>query len=630
MRIVEQTSSWTLRFTSKRSRFSSPVLSPMKGTHAAEYHSKDFEFDDVVRDGKAFDMRMLEAMRSAVDHGTKDTRTTNDDDDKWNEFYAKHGVKFYKEKRYIPQAFKELLSTDGHRRLRVLTVGCGTGAGVVAAMKANERLDVCCSDRSSVALRLLRRRFGSKDPKISAEIHVTTVSSMSLSLTKSIVTFCDSIPGSAGWLVGTTLERRSRAGDGEDWTLVRASDEHQILCVAMCAPTTRDDEGTLSVTMTCRKDTCVAVICEVMRCIDDVARARQCGMIKYQALPRFPAIEAFLAQHKDRLVRRSPCSLFALPDDVVSSRVNATSDAIKLAPLRIMDAGIVNKTWTYNRAEKTLPLVRSMIKSKNTMAAFDNDDRPVSWALQYPNGGWGMLYTIRSHRRRGLALRVVDAFLRHMRVRESRVFNFVVEGNTASEKLCSKVGLRKSSCAVDWIFMRVRDAEEISTTPRCVQQDLSKRVRYACWDVAANVEIPTVVRTCSGKSGFDFVLLIFVLSAIHPRDHVRALSRIRSLCRSDSKLCFRDYALYDMTMLRSRVNQIVNESDDIVAPRLFRREDGTLRYFFDLATMERTFCRAGWELVRGREYCRVINRNRKTGAVMRRVFVNAVFRPFAT
>jgi len=384
----------------------------------------------------------------------------------------------------------------------------------------------------------------------------------------------------------------------------------------------------------------------LMRSLDDAARERECRAIKFQALPRFPAFEAFLQQNQDRLIRRTRCTMWTLP---TGGRVLGTAgtdpSSFVVAPLRAEDADVVNRTWKYNRGAQSLPLVRSMIASGRTMAAFVDDSdsgkrRPVSWALEYPNGSWGMLHTLESHRRRGLALRVVRSLMRHLRDGDDdrRVFNYVVEGNDASVRLCTKVGLRKGESAVDWVFLRAGGGFEASESSTKKEED--RRVRFALWNVAAkDANVPPTVKQSGGPSGFDIVLLVFVLSAIHPRDHVRALSRIRTVCRrqrESCRLCFRDYGLYDMTMLRSKPCEIVadetrlGDGKGIVstqAPRLFRRADGTLRYFFDIQTMERTFRRAGWVLERGRTYCCVINRNRKSGKVMRRIFVNAVFRP---
>ena len=157
---------------------------------------------------------------------------------------------------------------------------------------------------------------------------------------------------------------------------------------------------------------------------------------------------------------------------------------------------------------------------------------------------------------------------------------------------------------------------------RCKEEDLSSRVLDAeVFDLVGEEKVP---RSILSHVPYDVFTLIFVLSAIRPKDHVRVLQRARSL-GPKGLLCFRDYGLYDMTMLRSKKHQVVKVEDAKSPPRLFRRADGTLRYFFSLDYVRSVFKKAGWDCVR-MDYSRVVNKNRRTGQELRRVFVTAVFR----
>ena len=157
---------------------------------------------------------------------------------------------------------------------------------------------------------------------------------------------------------------------------------------------------------------------------------------------------------------------------------------------------------------------------------------------------------------------------------------------------------------------------------RCKEEDLSSRVLSAeVFDLVSEEKVP---RSITSHAPFDVFTLIFVLSAIRPKDHVRVLQRARTL-GPKGLLCFRDYGLYDMTMLRSKKHQVVKVEDSKGPPRLFRRADGTLRYFFSLDYVRSVFKKAGWDCVR-MDYSRVVNKNRRTGQELRRVFVTAVFR----
>ncbi|XP_078427620.1 methyltransferase family protein [Wolffia australiana] len=123
-------------------------------------------------------------------------------------------------------------------------------------------------------------------------------------------------------------------------------------------------------------------------------------------------------------------------------------------------------------------------------------------------------------------------------------------------------------------------------------------------------------RCCIG--GVDFVTLVFTLSAVPSQLMQRILAACFSVLKPGGLLFFRDYGLYDMTMLRFPPAQRVGF-------REYRRCDGTLSYFFSLDVARRLFLEAGFielEL----DYCCVRAVNRRRGATMRRVWVHGKFR----
>ena len=156
------------------------------------------------------------------------------------------------------------------------------------------------------------------------------------------------------------------------------------------------------------------------------------------------------------------------------------------------------------------------------------------------------------------------------------------------------------------------------------QDSIERRVQGFVCNVATEPLPPAA-------NSVDFVLMIFVLSAIPPARHLAVAKSAFEACRPGGLVCFRDYGAYDMTMMRSKAAQVVRPSGETAsggggaAPRLFRRADGTLRFFFELGRVAELFSSCGFVQV-SCEYCTVHNRNRKTGTLMRRVFVNAKFR----
>ena len=85
---------------------------------------------------------------------------------------------------------------------------------------------------------------------------------------------------------------------------------------------------------------------------------------------------------------------------------------------------------------------------------------------------------------------------------------------------------------------------------------------------------------------------------------------------------FRDYGAYDLAMLR-----FVNKRKGILdaSKMLFQRGDGTLACFFEAEGLNEIMLKSGLESVKS-EYCTIETRNMKRGIVMRRVFLNAIYR----
>jgi SAM-dependent methyltransferase len=115
----------------------------------------------------------------------------------------------------------------------------------------------------------------------------------------------------------------------------------------------------------------------------------------------------------------------------------------------------------------------------------------------------------------------------------------------------------------------------------------------------------------------DYVLCLFVLSAIPPELQSRAVKRLGELLRPGGQLLFRDYCTSDLAA--SRFKQRSKISDDY-----YVRQDGTLSYFFDENTLAAVFEGAGLRCVETRRVERTVV-NRKEGKEMDRVWIQAIY-----
>lgn len=118
--------------------------------------------------------------------------------------------------------------------------------------------------------------------------------------------------------------------------------------------------------------------------------------------------------------------------------------------------------------------------------------------------------------------------------------------------------------------------------------------------------------------GIDFITMIFTLSAIPFNTIPATLERCVSVLKPGGLVLFRDYGVYDMTMLRFLPHQRVGF-------REYMRSDGTYSYFFSLDTVRELFHAAGL-LELELEYCCVRSVNRKNGKNMQRVWVHGKFK----
>ncbi|PAV62915.1 hypothetical protein WR25_26751 [Diploscapter pachys] len=137
----------------------------------------------------------------------------------------------------------------------------------------------------------------------------------------------------------------------------------------------------------------------------------------------------------------------------------------------------------------------------------------------------------------------------------------------------------------------------------------SRRMQAFCWDITE--EIPTDPENPSNfpqKGQLDYVICVYILSAIHPEKIKIALKNLTDLLKPGGMILMKDYGRYDLTQLR------------FIEDNLYCRGDGTLVYFFELDELNGLMEEVGLKKLRAHVDKRLIV-NRETKVKMYRRWI---------
>ncbi|KAK0423225.1 hypothetical protein QR680_008035 [Steinernema hermaphroditum] len=147
-------------------------------------------------------------------------------------------------------------------------------------------------------------------------------------------------------------------------------------------------------------------------------------------------------------------------------------------------------------------------------------------------------------------------------------------GNTTFPLLecCSRDKAFVFSCDYSPTAVRLVQENELYSEEHC---------HAFVWDITKRTDqIP--------ENSLDFILCIYVLSAVEPEKQKNAVENLVRLLKPGGTLLFKDYGRYDLTQLRFKKNRFIGEN-------FYCRGDGTLVYFYTQDELHELFTSAGLE-----------------------------------
>ena len=218
------------------------------------------------------------------------------------------------------------------------------------------------------------------------------------------------------------------------------------------------------------------IICILLQKILQLTKEKFCKekeqlkivQIRFPALPNIliPFISKFLKENNYEKIYQEKCNLWVIDEE---KRIKFQDQIPKLQhgeiilkPLStVEDAKLVNSTWKY-RSDESLNKILKIIEDGHPTVGLYVNDKLVSWAVTYPDGASGMLYTLENYRRKGYANIVMQQLFYYRSISNTNYgdpFDYIVVNNTKSENLFKKLNFKPIK-KVDWVGYKMCKSKE--------------------------------------------------------------------------------------------------------------------------------------------------------------------------
>ena len=209
-----------------------------------------------------------------------------------------------------------------------------------------------------------------------------------------------------------------------------------------------------------RQGTFFSLYAETTRDAEDLLEENGFEWRSPQGFAGVPEVLLESIASQTEIVWRQPCYQFYLPKDASAMPMQRYVQGVTaLNPLVSRHVDQVLTHWPYGERDNLDDqrfIARRIATGLN--AGFYDGDELVSWALTGDDLSMGMMHTLESHRRQGIAAMVSSQLVLTLREAQITPYCYVVEGNAPPLRLLAQLGFVQSEGRYFWLGTQPRTA----------------------------------------------------------------------------------------------------------------------------------------------------------------------------